>query len=70
MVKGTILARQPVDSDSVEMALTRARGIADKLGAVGVLYFIDMAILEARGIAGSAEINNRLNPRNDQELRN
>jgi hypothetical protein len=42
------LAKQPADSHSLETALFRAREIAEELGEAVVLYFIDMAILEAR----------------------
>jgi hypothetical protein len=42
------LAKQPADSHSLETTLFRAREIAEELGEAVVLYFIDMAILEAR----------------------
>jgi hypothetical protein len=42
------LAKQPADFHSLETALFRAREIAEELGEVVVLYFIDMAISEAR----------------------
>jgi hypothetical protein len=41
------LAKQSADSDSLETTLSRAREIAEELGEAVVLYFIDMAILEA-----------------------
>jgi hypothetical protein len=42
------LAKQPADFDSLEAALFSAREIAEELGDVVVLYFIDMAIAEAK----------------------
>jgi hypothetical protein len=42
------LARQPTDFHSLETALFSAREIAEELGEVVVLYFIDMAIAETR----------------------
>jgi hypothetical protein len=45
---GETLAKQPADFHSLETALFRAREIAEELGEVVVLYFIDMAISEAR----------------------
>ena len=42
------LAKQPANSHSLETALFRAREIAEELGEAVVLYFIDMAITEAR----------------------
>jgi hypothetical protein len=47
-IQGKLLAKQSADSDSLETALLRAREIAEELGEAVVLYFIDMAILEAR----------------------
>jgi hypothetical protein len=46
--RGGTLAKQPADLHSLETALFRAREIAEELGEVVVLYFIDMAIAEAR----------------------
>jgi hypothetical protein len=43
------LEKQPTDLYSLETTLFRAREIAEELGEAVVLYFIDMAILEARG---------------------
>jgi hypothetical protein len=42
-----ILGNQPAD-ETLEMALLRARELAEELGEVVMLFFIDMAILEAR----------------------
>jgi hypothetical protein len=42
------LAKQPADLCSLETALFRAREIAEELGEVVRLYFIDMAITEAK----------------------
>jgi hypothetical protein len=42
------LAKQPVDLLSLETALFWAREIAEELGDAAVLYFIDMAIAEAK----------------------
>jgi hypothetical protein len=42
------LAKQPADLDSLETALFRARKIAEELGETVILYFIDMAIAEAK----------------------
>jgi hypothetical protein len=47
-IQGGRLAKQSADSDSLEATLSRAREIAEELGEAVVLYFIDMAILEAR----------------------
>jgi hypothetical protein len=46
-IHGT-LPRQPADLHSLETALFRAREIAEELGEVVLLYFIDMAITEAK----------------------
>jgi hypothetical protein len=43
-----ILTKEPADSHALEAALLRAREIAEELCDSVVLYFIDMAILEAR----------------------
>jgi hypothetical protein len=42
------LAKQPEDFHSLETALFRAREIGEELREVVVLYFIDMAIAEAK----------------------
>jgi hypothetical protein len=42
------LAKQPEDFHSLETALFRAREIGEELGEVVVLYFINMAIAEAK----------------------
>jgi hypothetical protein len=42
------LPKQPADLRSLETALFRAREIAEELGEVVLLYFIDMAITEAK----------------------
>jgi hypothetical protein len=42
------LAKQPADLHSLETALFSAREIAEELGEVVVLYFIDMAIAEVK----------------------
>ena len=42
------MAKQPADSHSLEAALFSARKIAEELGEVVVLYFIEMAIAEAK----------------------
>jgi hypothetical protein len=47
-IQGKLLAKQSADYDSLETTLLRAREIAEELGEAVVLYFIDMAILEAR----------------------
>jgi hypothetical protein len=47
-IQGKLLAKQSTDSDPLETTLLRAREIAEELGEAVVLYFIDMAILEAR----------------------
>jgi hypothetical protein len=47
-IRGRILSKQPAASDSLETTLFRAREIAEELGEAVVLYFIDMAILEAK----------------------
>ena len=47
-VQGGILAKQTADSDPLETTLLRAREIAEELGDDVVLYFIDMAIAEAK----------------------
>jgi hypothetical protein len=46
--RGRALAKQPVDFHSLERALVWAREAAEELGEVVVLYFIDMAIAEAK----------------------
>jgi hypothetical protein len=51
------LAKQRADSDSLETTLFRARELAEELRKPIVLYFIDMAILEAGGKNTSATIN-------------
>jgi hypothetical protein len=47
-LEGGTLSKQPADLRSLEMALFRARQIAEELEDVAVLYFIDMAIAEAK----------------------
>jgi hypothetical protein len=42
------LAKQPADLQSLETALFWAREVAEELGELVVLYFIDMAIAEAK----------------------
>jgi hypothetical protein len=42
------LAKQPAKLHPLETALLGAREIAEELGEVVILYFIDMAIAEAR----------------------
>jgi len=42
------LSKQPADLRSLETALFRAREIAEELEEFSVLYFIDMAIAEAK----------------------
>jgi hypothetical protein len=42
------LAKEPAGLHSLETTLLRARKIAEELDDVVVLYFIDMAIAEAR----------------------
>jgi hypothetical protein len=46
--RGGTLAKQPADLHSLETALFSAREIAEKLGDAAILYFIDMAIAEAK----------------------
>jgi hypothetical protein len=58
-IQGGILAKQPADSDSLETTLLRAREIAEELGEAVALYFIDMAILEARRTNPPTAINNK-----------
>ena len=58
-IQGGILAKQPVDSDSLETNLLRAREIAEELHEAVVLYFIDMAILEARRANPPIAINDK-----------
>ena len=48
VARGGALAKQPADLRSLETALFRAREIAEELGEVVLLYFIDMAITEAK----------------------
>ena len=54
------MAKQSADSDSLETTLSRAREIAEELGEAVVLYFIDMAILEARRKNPPTTINYKL----------
>jgi hypothetical protein len=42
------LAKQTADLHSLETILLRAREIAEELGEVVIVYFIDMAIAETR----------------------
>jgi hypothetical protein len=42
------LAKQTADLHSLEMVLLRAREIAEGLGDIVIVYFIDMAIAETR----------------------
>jgi hypothetical protein len=42
------LEKQSADLHALETALLRARKVAEELGEVLVLYFIDMAISEVR----------------------
>ena len=58
-IQGGILAKQPADSDSLETTLLRAHKIAKELGEVVALYFIDMAILEARRANPPIAINDK-----------
>jgi hypothetical protein len=46
--RGGTLAKQLADLHSLETALFWAREVAEELGEVLVLYFIDMAIAEAK----------------------
>jgi hypothetical protein len=66
-IQGGILAKQPADSDLLETTLLRAREIAEELREAVVLYFIDMAILEARRTNPPTAINNK--PRIHKESR-
>ena len=61
------MAKQPEDLRSLEMALFRAREIAEELGEVVVLYFIDMAIAEAK--TKSPPTTNGHNPRTRDKSR-
>ena len=61
------MGKQPTDSDHLETNLLRAREIAEELGDDVVLYFIDMAILEARRTNPPTAINNK--PRIHKESR-
>jgi hypothetical protein len=47
-LEGETLSKQPADLRSLETALFRAREIAEELEEFSVLYFIDMAIAEAK----------------------
>jgi hypothetical protein len=58
-IQGGILAKQPADSDPLETTLLRARKIAEELREAVALYFIDMAILEARRTKPPTAINNK-----------
>ena len=42
------MTKQPADLHSLEMALFRAREIAEELDEAVVLYFVNMAITESR----------------------
>ena len=72
------MAKQPADSDSLETTLLRAREIAEELGDDVVLYFIDMAILEARRANPPIAINDkprvqkesRVSPKKTKRIRN
>jgi hypothetical protein len=66
-IQGGILAKQPADLDPLETTLLRAREIAEELREAVVLYFIDMAILEARRTNPPTAINNK--PRIHKESR-
>jgi hypothetical protein len=66
--RGGTLAKQPAaDSHSLETALFLAREIAEELGEVVVLYFIDMAIAEAK--MKSPPTTNGHNPRTRNKSR-
>jgi hypothetical protein len=67
-IQGRILAKQPADSDSLQTTLLRAREIAKELGETVALYFIDMAILEARTNPPTA-INNKPQVQKNKEFR-
>jgi hypothetical protein len=77
-IQGGILAKQPADSDSLETTLLRARKIAKELGEALALYFIDMAILEARRANPPIAINDkprvhkesRVSPKKTKRIRN
>jgi hypothetical protein len=77
-IQGEILAKQPADSDPLETTLLRARKIAKELGEAVALYFIDMAILEARRANPPIAINNkprvhkesRVSPKKTKQIRN
>jgi hypothetical protein len=77
-IQGRILAKQPADSDPLETILLRAREIAEELREAVVLYFIDMAILEARRTNPPTTINNkprihkesRISPKKTKQIRN
>jgi hypothetical protein len=58
-IQGGVLAKQPADSDSLQTTLLRAREIAEELGEAVPLYFIDMAILEARRTNPPTAIDNK-----------
>jgi hypothetical protein len=72
------LAKQPADSDSLETTLLRARKIAKELGEAVALYFIDIAILEARRTNPPTAIDNktrvykesRVSPKKIKHIRN
>lgn len=42
------MEKQPADLHALETALLSAREIAEELGEILVLYFVDMAISEVR----------------------
>jgi hypothetical protein len=56
------LAEQPADLQSLEMALLRAREIADEFDEALVLYFIDMAIAELRMKSSTTANDHKLHP--------
>ena len=72
------MTKQSADSDSLETTLLRAREIAEELGEAVALYFIDMAILEARRTNPPTAINNktrvykesRVSPKKTKHIRN
>jgi hypothetical protein len=45
---GGTLAKQTADLHCLETALSRGREIAEELGEIVIVYFIDMALAETR----------------------
>jgi hypothetical protein len=61
------LAKQTSDLHSLEAVLLRAREIAEELGEIVIVYFIDMALAETRTKNPPLAEDNK--PRTDSQLR-